>query len=133
MSLVNKFMTDMCTEIENNFSGKDFTVNDLMEHFTMVQTESDSSGSDDESKPKKKAKKVKKPKDPNAPKKPTNSYMYYSQHMRKTAEEGTKYGAKQLGLLWKEVDSDTKSTFEEMAKVDNDRYQKEKKVYESAK
>ena len=133
MSLVNKFMTDMCTEIANNFSSKEFTVNDLLEHFTMVQTDSDSSGSDDESKPKKKAKKVKKPKDPNAPKKPTNSYMYYSQHMRKMADEGTKYGAKQLGQMWKEVDSDTKSTFDEMGKADNDRYQKEKAEYESAK
>jgi hypothetical protein len=131
MSLVNKFMTDMCTEIANNFNGKEFTVNDLMEHFNAGNP--DSSESDDESKPKKKTKKEKKPKDPNAPKKPTNSYMYYSQHIRKTAEEGTKYGAKQLGQMWKEVDSDTKSTFEEMGKKDNDRYQKEKAEYESAK
>ena len=131
--MVNKFLNDMCNEIADNFSGKDFTVNDLMEHFNEMSVDS-SSGSEDESKPKKKekkGKKEKKVKDPNAPKKPTNSYMYFSQHTRAEAEGDTKYSAKQLGAMWKEVDSDTKETFDEMAKKDNDRYKKEKAEYES--
>ena len=134
MSMVNKFMSDMCNEIAENFSGKDFTVNDLMEHFNEMSVDS-SSGSEDEKPVKKKAKKAKKekkPKDPNAPKKPTNSYMYFSQHTRAEAEGDTKYSAKQLGAMWAEVDSDTKETFDKMAKKDNDRYKKEKAEYDES-
>ena len=134
--MVNKFMNDMCNEIAENFSGKEFTVNDLMEHFNEMSVDS-SSGSEDESKPKakkaKKAKKEKKPKDPNAPKKPTNSYMYFSKHTREE-DPATKYNAKQLGAMWKDLANDepeAKATFEEMAKKDNDRYKKEKEEYES--
>ena len=124
---------ELCNQVADNFSGKEFTVNDLMEHFDEITSDSDS---DSESKPKKekKAKKEKKPKkvkDPNAPKKPTNSYMYFSQHTR-DEDTDTKYNAKQLSVMWKEVDSDTKETYNEMAKKDNDRYKKEKEEYEAS-
>lgn len=132
----NKFMMELCAQVADNFSGKEFTVNDLMEHFDEITSDSDSDG---ESKPKpkktKKEKKAKKVKDPNAPKKPTNSYMFYSKHMRSEAGEDVKFSAKQLGVMWKEVSSDepeTKAKFDEMAKEDLERYNTEKEEYEAS-
>ena len=135
-----KIFAEIFGEITENFSNKDFTVTDLMNHFNGMSMNSDSDDELMKGDPKKakKAKKAKKIKDPNAPKKPTNSYMFYSQHMRaEAAEEGTgvKFSAKQLGIMWKEVseaEPETKAKFDDMAKQDNERYKKEKAEYDES-
>lgn len=86
------------------------------------ESNSDSENSDSE-----KPKKVKKEKDPNAPKKNQNSWMHFSRVIR-SKHPDVKHTAAALKVMW--ADLDDKSEYEEMAKVDKERYLKEKKEYE---
>ena len=71
--------------------------------------------------------KPKKEKDLEAPKKNVNSYMHFSRVIR-AKHKDVKYTASVLKVMWNDLDD--KSEFEEMAKVDKERYLKEKKEYE---
>jgi len=85
---------------------------------------SDNDSSDTENE---KPKKEKKEKDPDAPKKNVNSYMHFSRVIR-AKHPDVKHTAAALKVMW--ADLDDKSEYEEMAKVDKERYLKEKKEYE---
>ena len=74
-----------------------------------------------------KPKKAKKEKDPDAPKKNVNSYMHFSRVIR-AKHPDVKHTAAALKVMW--ADLDDKSEYEEMAKVDKERYLKEKKDFE---
>ncbi|GAA5862052.1 hypothetical protein JCM8547_001570 [Rhodosporidiobolus lusitaniae] len=74
-------------------------------------------------------------KDPNAPKRPLSAYMHFSQDQRASVKEENpevKFGeiGKILGARWKELDEDDKKPYEEKAKADKARYEKEKAAYE---
>ncbi len=83
---------------------------------------SESSDSDSE-----KPKKAKKEKDPNDPKKNVNSWMHFCRETR-AKHPNVKHTVAALKVIW--ADLDDKSEYEEMAKVDKERYVKEKKEYE---
>ncbi|GAA6037696.1 hypothetical protein JCM8097_002293 [Rhodosporidiobolus ruineniae] len=74
-------------------------------------------------------------KDPNAPKRPLSAYMHFSQAERASVKEenpDVKFGeiGKILGARWKELDDEDKKPFEEKAKADKARYEKEKAAYD---
>ena len=78
---------------------------------------------------KKKAKK-----DPNAPKKPLTSFIIFSSDKRSeivNANPGMSIGdvAKQLGSLWKEISASEKTKYEELAKKDKERYERDMSLY----
>jgi len=86
---------------------------------------------EDEEKGKKKRVKGKKAKDPNAPKRPLSAFMYFSQEMRssvKTENPDATFG--ELGKLLAEKWGNTgdKKKWEELAKKDKARYEKEKEA-----
>jgi len=86
------------------------------------ESNSDNDTSDSENeKPKKKEK------DPNAPKKNQNSWMHFGKVTR-AKHPDVKHTVAALKVMW--ADLDDKSEYEEMAKVDKERYVKEKKEYE---
>jgi len=79
-------------------------------------------------------KKKKPTKDPNAPKKPKTSYMHFNTAMRPlVAKENPDASftdmAKLVGDKWKNVSPSEKAKYEEMAKEDKARYQREMKDY----
>lgn len=69
----------------------------------------------------------KKDKDPNVPKKHVNSYMHFCKVTR-AKNPDVKHTAAALKVLW--ADLDDKSEYEEMTKLDKERYLKEKKEYD---
>ena len=85
-------------------------------------SENDSSESENE-----KPKKAKKEKDPDAPKKNVNSWMHFCRETR-AKHPNVKHTVAALKVIW--ADLDDKSEYEEMAKVDKERYVKEKKEYD---
>ena len=85
-------------------------------------SENDSSESENE-----KPKKAKKEKDPDAPKKNQNSWMHFCRETR-AKHPNVKHTVAALKVMW--ADLDDKSEYEEMAKVDKERYVKEKKEYD---
>ncbi len=85
-------------------------------------SENDSSESENE-----KPKKAKKEKDPEAPKKNQNSWMHFCRETR-AKHPDVKHTVAALKVMW--ADLDDKSEYEEMAKVDKERYVKEKKEYD---
>ena len=85
------------------------------------ESNSESSESENE-----KPKKTKKEKDPNAPKKNVNSWMHFCNETR-AKHKNVKHTVAALKVMW--ADLDDKSEYEEMAKVDKERYLKEKKEY----
>ncbi len=70
---------------------------------------------------------AKKKKDQNAPKKNLNSYMHFCKVTR-AKHSNVKHTAAALKVMW--ADLDDKSEYQEMAKLDKERYLKEKKEYE---
>jgi len=82
-------------------------------------SENDSSESENE--------KPKKAKDPEAPKKNVNSWMHFCKETR-AKHQDVKHTIAALKVMW--ADLDDKSEYEEMAKMDKERYVKEKKEYE---
>ena len=109
------------------------------------ESDSDSDSESDGGKKKKPAKKKaktnsgspaakKKEKDPNAPKRPLSTYMIFSAEMRaKVKEENPDFSitdvAKELGVRWKAVTGDEKEKYEELAKKDKERYEREMEEY----
>ncbi|GBF95760.1 hypothetical protein Rsub_08196 [Raphidocelis subcapitata] len=86
--------------------------------------------------PKKAAKepKAKKEKDPNAPKRALGAYMFFSKLKRDEIKaKNPSYGvtdiAKELGAAWKLLGEKEKSKYEDMAKKDKERYEKEVAKY----
>ncbi|TNY24060.1 high mobility group box domain-containing protein [Rhodotorula diobovata] len=74
-------------------------------------------------------------KDPNAPKRPLSAYMHFSQDMRSVVKEenpDVTFGeiGKLLGVKWKEATENDKKPYEEKAKADKERYEKEKAAYD---
>ncbi len=85
------------------------------------ESNSDNDTSDSENeKPKKKEK------DPKAPKKNQNSWMHFGKVTR-AKHPDVKHTVAALKVMW--ADLDDKSEYEEMARVDKERYVKEKKEY----
>ncbi|GAA5960914.1 hypothetical protein JCM3765_007535 [Sporobolomyces pararoseus] len=81
------------------------------------------------------AKGTKAKKDPNAPKRPLSAYMHFSQAKRAEVKEenpDVTFGeiGKLLGAKWKEADAEERAPFEEKAKEDKARYEKEKAEYD---
>tara|TARA_B100000282_G_C31642055_1_gene448991 strand:+ start:349 stop:765 length:417 start_codon:yes stop_codon:yes gene_type:complete len=78
--------------------------------------------------------KIKAPKDPNKPKRGKTAFMYYCEkHRPKLINEAKENGqkieigkiAKILGKSWKKIKAKDKKTFDELAKKDKERYEKE--------
>jgi len=81
-----------------------------------------------------KIKKEKKDKDKNKPKRPTTAFFYFSKDNREDVKEalGTKKvteAAKRLGELWGDLSSSKKEKYEDLAKKDKKRYEKEMENY----
>ncbi|KAI9140871.1 high mobility group box domain-containing protein [Paraphysoderma sedebokerense] len=84
--------------------------------------------------PMKRGKKVKKAKDPNAPKRPLSGYFHFCAEARdgvKSENPGLNVGeiAKILGAKWKELDENEKKPYNDKAKADKARYDKEMAKY----
>ncbi|GAA5825678.1 hypothetical protein JCM10212_002149 [Sporobolomyces blumeae] len=74
-------------------------------------------------------------KDPNAPKRPLSAYMHFSQAKRAEVKEenpDVSFGeiGKLLGQKWKDADASERAPFEEKAKEDKARYEREKSEYD---
>ncbi|KAH3743436.1 nucleosome binding protein [Pelomyxa schiedti] len=100
------------------------------------------SDSDAEEEPVKPVKKTKRTKDPAAPKGPRSAYLYFSNERGRTLREemkakNPKLDSKEvmveLGRLWREMTTEEKERFEELAKRDKVRWEKEMKKYVPAK
>ena len=82
--------------------------------------------------------KGKKKKDPNAPKRAITAFMFYSTKMRpiiKKEQPDIKFTemGKLIGEKWRELSSDDKKEFEDMANEDKERYNDEMKKYQIKK
>ena len=93
----------------------------------MKEKEEFESNSDNDSSESENEKPKKKEKDPEAPKKNVNSYMHFSRVIR-AKHPDVKHTAAALKVMW--ADLDDKSEYQKMAKLDKERYLKEKKEYE---
>tara|TARA_Y100001970_G_scaffold195057_1_gene237070 strand:- start:383 stop:799 length:417 start_codon:yes stop_codon:yes gene_type:complete len=119
---------ELFNNIVNNFSGKDFTTDDLMQEFFGVKNFT--------------PKDVKKVKDPNLPKRPNSAYFIFSNEkrpslMEKSKKENGKVAvtdvSKELGKMWGELNAKKRKPFEEKAIKDKERYEKEMVVYNAKK
>ena len=119
---------ELFNNIVNNFSGKDFTTDDLMQEFFGVKNFT--------------PKDVKKVKDPDLPKRPNSAYFIFSNEkrpslMEKSKKENGKVAvtdvSKELGKMWKELNAKKKKPFEEKAVKDKERYEKEMAEYNAKK
>ena len=84
-----------------------------------------------------KSSKNKKVKDPNAPKKATTSYFVFMSEVRsKVKEENpnlkTQEHSKIMGQMWRDMDSEDKKKYEELAEKDKQRYKDEMETYSSS-
>lgn len=113
--------------ITNEFSGKDFTTDDLMEKFFGVKNFT--------------PKEVKKVKDPDAPKRAQSAYFIFCgdkrpevmEKMKKDGKVDVTAVSKELGEMWRNMSDKDKKPFEKKAKKDKDRYAKEKEEYDKSK
>jgi len=121
---------ELFNNIVNDFSGKDFTTDELMEKFFGVKNFT--------------PKEVKKTKDPNAPKRAQSAYFHFCgdkrpgvmDDMKKNSSEGkidATEVSKILGKLWKEMSDKQKKPYEKSASKDKERYESEKVSYEESK
>ena len=119
---------ELFNNIVNNFSGKDFTTDDLMQEFFGVKNFT--------------PKDVKKVKDPNLPKRPNSAYFIFSNEkrpslMEKSKKENGKVAvtdvSKELGKMWGELNAKKRKPFEEKAIKDKERYEKEMVAYNAKK
>lgn len=81
---------------------------------------------------------TKKEKDPNAPKRFLSAYMFFANENRDTVKaenpDATFGGlGKLLGEKWKSMDENDKKPYEDMAKKDRERYEKQMETYRSSK
>ena len=84
-----------------------------------------------------KSSKNKKVKDPNAPKKATTSYFAFMKEVRsKVTDENpnlkTQEHSKIMGQMWRDMDSEDKKKYEELAEKDKQRYKEEMETYSSS-
>ena len=84
-----------------------------------------------------KSSKNKKVKDPNAPKKATTTYFAFMSEVRsKVKEENpnlkTQELSKIMGKMWRDMDSEDKKKYEELAEKDKQRYKNEMETYSSS-
>jgi len=76
----------------------------------------------------------KKKKDPNAPKRGLSAYMFFANEQRETVREenpGITFGqvGKVLGDKWKALSEKQRVPYENKAKTDKERYEREKAAY----
>jgi len=116
--------------IVNNFSGKDFTTDDLMLEFFGLKNFT--------------PKDAPKQKDPNAPKRAQSAYFHFSaekrpevmENLKKKSTEGkidVTLVSKELGQMWKKLSDKKKKPYEDKASADKQRYEKEKAEYDKSK
>jgi len=116
--------------ITNEFSGKDFTTDELMEKFFGLKNFT--------------PKEVKKVKDPDAPKRAQSAYFIFCgekrpdvmDKMKKNSSEGkvdVTAVSKELGEMWRNMSEKDKKPFAKKANKDKERYVKEKEDYEKSK
>ena len=119
---------ELFNNIVNNFSGKDFTTDDLMQEFFGIKNFT--------------PKDVKKVRDPDLPKRPNSAYFIFSNEkrpslMEKSKKENGKVAvtdvSKELGKMWKELNAKKKKPFEDKAVKDKERYEKEMAEYNAKK
>ena len=115
---------ELFNNIVNNFSGKDFTTDELMLEFfgTKNYTPKD----------------FKKQKDPDLPKRPNSAYFIFSNEKRPNLMEKSKKEtgkvdvtivSKELGQMWKDLNSKKRKPYEDKAVLDKKRYDKEMIAY----
>lgn len=114
-----KQMDKFLSNIVENFSGKDFTIDDIKDMDTFM-----------------KPKKIKKVKDPKAPKRSLTAWLIYTNEQRsKFKEENPDKSTTELTTLmsqeWRNMTDEDKKKYEDLAKVDKERYMKEMEEYES--
>jgi len=83
-------------------------------------------------------KKQRRKKDPDAPKKPRTSYMYFCQDLRPkiiSQNPSIKFGTvtEMIAKEWQKQTPETKKPFEELARIDKERYAKEKEQFQQSK
>jgi len=110
---------ELFNNIVNNFSGKDFTTDELMNEFFGLKNYT----------PKVATKK----KDPNQPKRAQSAYFIFSNEkrpaiMEKLKKENGKIDvtivSKQLGAMWKDLSSKKRKPYDDKALEDKIRYEK---------
>ena len=115
---------ELFNNIVNEFSGKDFTTDDLMNEFFGIKNFT----------PKNAPKKV----DPNKPKRAQSAYFIFSNDKRPELMEAAKKNggkvdvtvvSKELGKLWTEMSDKKKKPYEKKAELDKIRYKKEMEEY----
>jgi len=115
---------DIFNNIVNNYSGKDFTTDELMLDFFGIKNYT--------------PKDAPKQKDPNAPKRAQSAYFHFSGEKRPEIMEALKAKdgkvdvtivSKELGALWKKLSDKKKKPYEDAAALDKERYEKAKIEY----
>jgi len=99
---------------------------------TAHDDDDDDDDSDDE--PKKGKRKTKKKKDPNAPKKAMSAYLFFNQAYRSVIKKDfpdlkSPDIMKKLGEKWKTLSNDEKTEYDQLARNDKDRYNRENADY----
>ena len=121
-----KHATSILAWVADNFSGKEFTTEELVEAFA-----------EDKSKKVKFPTKKKATKDPNKPKKGNTAWIFFTNDMREKVK-GENPDAKTTDLtkimspMWKALTDEEKKPYQEMAVADKVRYEKEMEGYKSS-
>ena len=125
-AILNKSLKDVFAIIANEYSGKEFSADDLMK---FIADNGSSSDSDSEvKKPQRSKKSKKKPKKtnkmPNRPRKPLNKSFLYRQSLD---EEDRKKGVWES--MWKDLDESEKNEWKEKWEPLNEQYKKDLEEY----
>tara|TARA_A100001037_G_scaffold299185_1_gene324258 strand:- start:159 stop:584 length:426 start_codon:yes stop_codon:yes gene_type:complete len=120
---------ELFNNIVNNFSGKNFTTDDLMQEFFGIKNFT--------------PKDVKKVKDKDLPKRPNSAYFIFSNEKRPSLMEKSKKDnggkvnvtdvSKELGKMWGNLNDKKRKPYEEKALKDKGRYEKEMAEYKAKK
>ena len=118
-TLNKKQMDEFLNNIVESFSGKDFTIDDIKGMDTFM-----------------KPKKTKKMKNPNAPKRALSAWIIYTNEQRpkfkaNNPEKSTTELTTLMSQEWRNMTDSDKKKYEDLAKVDKERYMKEKEEFES--
>ena len=121
-----KHATSILAWVADNFSGKEFSTEDLVEAFA-----------EDKSKKVKFPTKKKATKDPNKPKKGNTAWIFFTNDMREKVkgenpEAKTTDLTKIMSPMWKALTDEEKKPYQEMAVADKVRYEKEMEGYKSS-
>ena len=120
-----KHATSILAWVSDNFSGKEFTTEELVEAFV-----------EDKSKKVKFPTKKKATKDPNKPKKGNTAWIFFTNDLREKVkgenpEAKTTDLTKIMSPMWKALTDEEKKPYQEMAVADKIRYEKEMEGYKS--